>query len=82
MLTDADKDIIIKCAKKYNIASVYLLNTLGADLLGIEGADPRVFFRFYGDLLRALSAPIDVYDLAVKSLYCGIFEKEGLRIYG
>jgi hypothetical protein len=82
MLTDADKEIIIKYAKKYNIASVYLLNTLGDEFLGIEGADPRVFFRFYGDLLRTLSAPIDIYDLAVKSLYSSIFEKEAVRIYG
>jgi hypothetical protein len=82
MLTEADKEIIIRCAKKYNITSVYVLNTWNIELLGIEGADPRVFFRFYGDLLRVLSAPVDVYDLSVKSLYCRIFEKEGAKIYG
>jgi len=81
-LTDPDKEIIIKCAKKYNIGTVYVLSTLGDVILGVEGIDPRVFFRFYGDILRTLSAPIDIYDLSVKSLYCGIFEKEGVRIHG
>ncbi|MFZ2456268.1 MAG: hypothetical protein WAX07_07315 [Candidatus Altiarchaeia archaeon] len=82
MLTDADKENIIKCAKKYNIPSVYFLNISGDVLLGVDGADPRVFFRFYGDLSRALSAPVDVYDLAIRSVYSGIFEKEGVKIHG
>jgi hypothetical protein len=82
MLTDADKETIIKCAKKYNIGTVYVLTSFGDVILGVDGIDPRVFFRFYGDILRTLSAPVDVYDLAVKSLYCGIFEKEGVRIHG
>jgi hypothetical protein len=82
MLSDADKEIIIKCAKKNNIRTVYVLDTLGDELLGVDGMDPRVFFRFYGDLLRTLSIPIDVYDLEVESFYCRIFKKEGVKIYG
>jgi hypothetical protein len=82
MLTDADKEIITKCAKKYNISIVYVLSSLGDVVVGVDGVDPRVFFRFYGELLRTLSSPVDVYDLAVKSLYCGIFEKEGVKIHG
>jgi uncharacterized protein len=82
MLTETDKETVIRCAKKYNITTVYVLNSPCDDLIGIDGVDPRVFFRFYGELLRVLSAPIDVYDLAIKSLYCQIFEKEGVKIHG
>jgi uncharacterized protein len=82
MLTDADKETIIKNAKKYNISGVYLLSAESSAVLGLQFADPRVFFRFYGELLRALSTPVDVVDLSVKSLYSGIVEKEGVKIYG
>lgn len=82
MLADADRQKIIECAKKHRITSVCLLKTPCGELIGVDGADPRVFFRFYGDLLRVLSAPVDVYDLGVKSLYGRLFEKEGERIHG
>lgn len=82
MLTDADKETIIKYAKKYNISGVYLFATESVAVLGLEFADPRVFFRFYGELLRVLSMPVDVVDLSVKSLYSKILEKEGVKIYG
>ncbi len=82
MLGDADKETVIRCAKKYNISSVYVFSEPYDAVLGIEYSDARIFFRFYGELLRTLTVPFDVLDLSVKSLYSKIVEKEGEKIYG
>jgi hypothetical protein len=82
VLTNADKEIIIGCAKKCNVSSVYLVDSFDGALLGIDGVDQRLFFRFYGDLMRKLQVPVDVYDMSVQTLYSRIIEKEGLKIYG
>lgn len=82
MLPEADLQKIRDAAKKHRIASVFLLCTSGDVIVAVDGADPRVFFRFYGDLLRALSSPVDVYDLAVDSAYSKMIHAEGEKIYG
>jgi len=88
MLSELDKVIIIKCAEKYNVAAVYLFGSSLHDSqahdidLGVEGINPAVFFKFYGELMRKLSKPIDLVDLSHKTLFNILVEKRGKKIYG
>jgi hypothetical protein len=43
---------------------------------------PALFFKFYGELLRHLSKPVDLVDLSHKTLFNGLVEKRGAKIYG
>ncbi len=89
MLSDSDKTIILGCAHKYNVAAVYLFGSSlnpsapARDIdLGVQGINPAVFFKFYGELLRKLSKPVDVVDLSHKTLFNKLVEKRGEKIYG
>lgn len=88
MINKKEKEIIIKCAKKYKVSSIYLFgSSLNKDSeyndidLAIKGIKPEVFFKFYGELLRNLSKPVDLVDLSKKSLFNQIIEEKGKRIY-
>ena len=89
MITEHDKETIIQYAKKYNVSSMYLFgsslddNQEAADIdLGVKGIVPKLFFKFYGELLRNLSKPVDLVDLSKKSLFNQIVEEKGVKIYG
>ncbi len=89
MISKRDKEIITRCAKKYKVSSIYLF---GSSLdksgeyndidLAVKGIKPEVFFKFYGELLRSLSKPVDLVDLSKKSLFNQIIEEKGVSIYG
>lgn len=89
MLNESDKNTIIRCAKKYEVTAVYLFGStqdLGAQArdidLGVKGIKPNLFFKFYGELLRHLSKPVDLVDLSQKNLFNDLVEERGLKIYG
>ena len=89
MITETDKDTIIRYAKKYDVSAVYLFGSsldekqeAGDIDLGIKGIMPKVFFKFYGELLRHLSKPVDIVDLSKKSLFNQIIEEKAVKIYG
>ncbi len=89
MIAKKDRDVIIRCAKRYNVASVYLFgSSLSADRkaadidLGVKGVVPALFFKFYGELMRGLSKPVDVIDLSKRSLFNRMVEEKGVKIYG
>lgn len=89
MITEREKEIILRCAKKYNASSVFLFgssiekDTEVNDIdLGIKGVNPRLFFKFYAELFKHFSKPLDVVDLSQKSLFNDIVEKTGVKIYG
>ncbi|MDZ7291683.1 MAG: nucleotidyltransferase domain-containing protein [candidate division KSB1 bacterium] len=89
MLSESDKTIIIRCAEKYNVSTIYLFGssldagTQARDIdLGVKGLDPALFFKFYGELLRHLSKPVDLVDLSHKTLFNELVEKRGTKIYG
>jgi hypothetical protein len=50
--------------------------------LGVKGLNPALFFKFYGELMRHLSKPVDVVDLAHRSLFNNLVEQKGVKIYG
>ena len=50
--------------------------------LGVKDLKPALFFKFYGELMRRLSKPVDVVDLAHKSLFNNLVEQKGVKIFG
>ncbi len=89
MLTENDKNIIIRYAKKYNVSYVVLFGSStikdkeSNDIdIGVKGIEPRLFFKFYADLFKKLSKPVDLIDLSKKTLFNDLVEENGVRIYG
>lgn len=89
MITEYEKNIIVLYAKKYNVSSVFLFGSSiekdeGAnDIdLGVRGIEQKLFFKFYTELVKHLSKPVDLVDLSQKSLFNDIVEETGVRIYG
>lgn len=89
MVTEHEKNIILRCARKYDAGCVLLFGSSieeGQDAddidLGVKGVDKKLFFRFYADLVKQLTKPVDLVDLSQKSLFNDIVEETGLRIYG
>jgi len=89
MISKRDREIIIRYAKKYGISAIYIFgssldrNSGYNDIdLAVKGIKPEVFFKFYGELLRSLSKPVDLVDLSKESLFNQIIEEKGVKIYG
>lgn len=89
MIAEREKQIIIRCAKKYKASSVYLFgSSVKQDSeyndidLAVKGVKPEDFFKFYGELLRSLSKPVDLVDLSTKSLFNRLVKKRAVKIYG
>jgi len=89
MLTDYEKDVVVKCAEKYNASSVFLFgssiekdNKANDIDIGVKGVPSRSFFRFYAELIKYLPKNVDLVDLSRKSLFNDLVEKNGVRIYG
>jgi predicted nucleotidyltransferase len=89
MLSESDEAAIIRCAEKYKVGTIYLFgssldaNTQARDIdLGVKGVNPAMFFKFYGELLRHLSKPVDLVDLSHQTLFNELVEKRGAKIYG
>ena len=89
MISERDKELIIQYARKYNVSSVYLFGSSTDESseandidLAVKGIVPKLFFKFYGELLRNLSKPVDLVDLSQKSLFNQIVEERAVKIYG
>ena len=89
MITEKEKKVILKYAKKYHVSSVILFgSSIEKDKdyndidIGVKGINPKRFFDFYGELLLSLPKNIDVVDLKGKSLFNKLVEESGIKIYG
>lgn len=89
MITEKDKDIILECAKKYDVSCIILFGSSirkdkkANDIdIGVKGIKPQLFFKFYTELFKHLSKPVDLIDLSKKSLFNELAEQTGVRIYG
>jgi len=88
MITEAQRQIILHYAREYQVDEVVLF---GSSLdpgetphdvdLAVKGIEPARFFRFYADLVKHLSQPVDLVDLSRRSLFNDLVEETGLRIY-
>ena len=89
MITEMEKDIILQCAKKYNVSSIFLFGSSvmkdreANDIdIGVKGIEPRLFFKFYAELFKYLPKPVDLVDLSKKTLFNDLVEENGVKIYG
>ncbi len=88
MISESDKNVLIFWAQKYNVRELFLFgssleegaaaNDIDIAVRGIPAGD---FFDFYGKLLRHLSKPVDVVNLANVSRFTQLIEKKGVKIY-
>lgn len=88
MISQKDRSMILKYAKKYNISEVYLFGSCvkkedANDIdIGIKGILPEHFFEFYGELLLNLSKPIDVVDISRDDSFNRLVRRDGVKLYG
>ena len=73
MIAEHEKEIILQCAKNYNVYYILLFgSSIGKDDgandidLGVRGIEPKLFFKFYAELVRQLSKPNDKEKLKCK----------------
>jgi len=87
MISENDKNIILRYAKKYKLEKVILFGsskerTDARDIdVGVRGIAPELFFDFCWELYRDLSKPVDVIDLSKDCLFNRLIEKDGLVLY-
>jgi predicted nucleotidyltransferase len=88
MITDKEKETIIRTAAKYHVKRVILFGSaLSPDKenrdidIGVEGIEEKDFFTFYGELMCALPKPVDVIDLSIKSRFSDLVNREGMLLY-
>jgi predicted nucleotidyltransferase len=48
--------------------------------LAIEGIADTDYFAFYGELMCALSKPVDIIDLSKESKFVDMVKQEGVRL--
>ena len=89
MISNKDKKIITDISKKYRAKRVLLFGSsldpekASRDIdIAIEGVAPKDFFSYYGDLMLALSKPVDVVDLSEQSKFSKLILQEGTLLYG
>jgi len=89
MISQEDKAMIVKIARRYDVKGVLLFgsstdpNRVASDIdLAIEGITPAKFFDFYGELMFALSKPVDLVELSRDSKFNRLIYCEGVRLYG
>jgi predicted nucleotidyltransferase len=89
MIANKDRETIVELARQFNVSYIVLFgsslegNGDANDIdLGVKGIDPRLFFKFYAQLFKRLSKPVDLIDLSRKSLFNDLVEETGLRVYG
>jgi predicted nucleotidyltransferase len=89
MVSDHDRATIATLARRYGAATVWLFGSSaergqqGRDLdLAVEGVAPGRFFQFVGDLMLALSQPVDVVALEKRSKLTALIRRDGIPIYG
>lgn len=89
MITQADQQAIQDICRRYGAKKALLFGSsldasrVAHDIdLAVEGVPPKDSFRFYGDLMFALSKPVDVVDLSGQSKFLDLIRREGVLLYG
>lgn len=89
MVSARDRATITALARRYGAATVWLFGSSaegrrrGRDLdLAVEGVAPARFFQFVGELMLALSKPVDVVALDKPSKLGALIRRDGIPIYG
>ena len=89
MITETDKTRIVELSRKYGVKRVLLFGSAARvegdpnDIdLGVAGISDHLFFKFYGDMMRCLSKPVDLIDLDDGSSFSRLVLREGIALYG
>lgn len=89
MINERDKKIILQYAKKYNVSAIFLFGSSiekdkeSNDIdIGVKGIESRLFFKFYAEIYKHVSKPVDLVDLSKKTLFNELVEETGVKIYG
>ena len=89
MIAHVDEQTIQRICRKYGVKRALLFgSSLDAtrearDIdVAVEGLRPQDFFRFYGELMFALSKPVDVVDLSGQSKFIELIRRDGVPVYG
>jgi predicted nucleotidyltransferase len=87
MINDKDRETILAIARKYKVPKVMLFGSslteyeTARDIdLAIEGIADTDYFAFYGELMCALSKPVDIIDLSKESRFVDMVKQEGVRL--
>lgn len=88
MITEIDKQTILRIGRKYGATKILLFGSSLSDTgeahdidLAVEGVADEDFFAFYGELICALSKPVDVVDLSRKTKFSELVQQEGLPLH-
>jgi predicted nucleotidyltransferase len=87
MISEKDKNVIIRIAKKYNVSKIILFGSgisskESSDIdIAVEGLPHKKFFKFYSEILFGISKSVDVVDISEKSLFTKLITSEGIPIY-
>ena len=88
MINDTDKKIIEQLARKYHAKRVVLFGSSLSPTqeyrdidIAVEGIEEKDFYAFYGELLCALSKPVDIIDLSKKTRFIELILREGIPLY-
>ena len=88
MISKEDKKTILDLAEKYKVKSIILFGSSLAEKehndidLAVGGIKDEDFFKFYGEMFKRISKPVDIVDLSVKSSFNDLILKRGVKIYG
>ena len=81
--------MIAAVARRYGAATVWLFGSStderrqARDLdLAVKGVAPGRFFQFVGELMLALSQPVDVVALGQRSKLSALIRRDAIPIYG
>ena len=88
MISDSERQTIVKMATKYHAKRVLLFGSAlspdkeSSDIdIAVEGIEEKDFFTFYGELMCALSRPVDVIDLSITSRFSELVNLKGMSLY-
>ncbi len=89
MISPTERKTIEETAREFGVGRLWLFGSSldetreAYDIdLAVEGIEPRLFFEFYGKLIRRLSRPVDLVDLSKPVAIAQIIRKTGVCIYG
>lgn len=89
MIAESDKKTIEEISKRYHATRVMLFGSSlssskeSRDIdIAVEGVSSENFYRYYGDLIFALSKPVDIVDLSSASKFSRLIRQEGVFLYG
>jgi predicted nucleotidyltransferase len=89
MISEQDKAAIVQLARRFRVEKVFLFGSAAdsqkesADIdLAVQGIRPEQFFDFYGELILALSKPVDLIDLSQNTKFNVLVKREAVALYG